>query len=301
MSPGLGPWRFDMAPYVDEHGPDLVVRFHSFFVLFWRGCAQPLLSEESQNRNIKIILFEIDLLVLAVVICLKILTCAINCVFFLKALGLEWHSKILLRIEIAGTIINAYDTYTEWFKTEGTFPVDYFVGGLVTGGIAFQPSGALTGESSGEQFDDLIGRWMARYKKYGHAREDGVHKPLHARGRAHTHACMSGRARTHTNAHAHTHTHADTDAGAHTYAHCLKNYVTHPCVRVRTCACACACACGHVCVYVCLCVYARHAVSPHCLHFLHAICVIYFVRLACINREHCDVISTGNILTITAL
>ena len=38
--------------------------------------------EESQNRNIKIILFEIDLLVLAVVICLKILTCAINCVYF---------------------------------------------------------------------------------------------------------------------------------------------------------------------------------------------------------------------------
>jgi hypothetical protein len=45
MAPGLGPWRPDMAPYVDEHGPDLV------------------------------------------------------------ALGLKWHSKMLLRIEIAGTII----------------------------------------------------------------------------------------------------------------------------------------------------------------------------------------------------
>jgi hypothetical protein len=48
MAPGLGPWRPDMAPYVDEHGPDLV------------------------------------------------------------KLGLEWHSKMLLRIEIAGTIINSY-------------------------------------------------------------------------------------------------------------------------------------------------------------------------------------------------
>ena len=41
MAPGLGPWRPDMAPYVDEHGADLV------------------------------------------------------------ALGLEWHAKMLLRIEIA--------------------------------------------------------------------------------------------------------------------------------------------------------------------------------------------------------
>lgn len=48
-----------MAPYVDEHGPDLV------------------------------------------------------------RLGMEWHSKMLLRIEIAGTIINSYDTYTQWFDTEG--------------------------------------------------------------------------------------------------------------------------------------------------------------------------------------
>ena len=35
----------------------------------------------------------------------------------LVALGLEWHSKMLLRIEIAGTIINSYDTYQHWCDT----------------------------------------------------------------------------------------------------------------------------------------------------------------------------------------
>lgn len=111
MAPGLGPWRPDMAPYVDEHGPDFV------------------------------------------------------------QLGLEWHSKMLLRIEIAGTMINSYDTYMHWFEIEGPFPVDYFIGGLITGGLAFQPSGTL---SEAPSFDAQIGRWMARYKRFGHALEDGV-------------------------------------------------------------------------------------------------------------------------------
>ena len=180
------------------------------------------------------------------------------CVFFLKALGLEWHSKILLRIEIAGTIINAYDTYTEWFKTEGTFPVDYFVGGLVTGGIAFQPSGALSGESSGEQFDDLIGRWMARYKKYGHAREDGVHKPLHARGRAHTRAYMSAHTHTHTHAHARMHTHTFRHRRRRAHIRALLEKLCRTSVRVRAYVCVYVCVCMlwvcvRVCVFVCVC------------------------------------------------
>ena len=87
------------------------------------------------------------------------------------ALGLEWHSKMLLRIEIAGTIINSYDTYQHWFEETGAFGLDYFIGGLVTGGLAFQPSGTL---SLAPQFDEQIGSWMGRYKRYGHAMEDGV-------------------------------------------------------------------------------------------------------------------------------
>ena len=110
MAPGLGPWRPDMAPYVDEH-PGLV------------------------------------------------------------KLGLEWHSKMLLRIEIAGTIINSYDTYMSRYEEDGAFGLGYFVGGVVTGGLAFQPSGDLTAATD---LDPLIGRWMARYKRFGHAMEDGV-------------------------------------------------------------------------------------------------------------------------------
>lgn len=110
MAPGLGPWRPDMAPYVDEH-PGLV------------------------------------------------------------KLGLEWHSKMLLRIEIAGTIINSYDTYMARYEEDGTFGLGYFVAGVVTGGLAFQPAGSL---NSATDLDPLVGRWMARYKRFGHAMEDGV-------------------------------------------------------------------------------------------------------------------------------
>ena len=125
MSPGLGPWRFDMAPYVDEHGPDLV------------------------------------------------------------ALGLEWHPKMLLRIEITGTIVNAYRTYTEWFPTFGpapAYPLEYFLGGLITGGLAFQPSGSIP---SAAAYDDQIHDWMTRYKRYGHATEDGVRTLYYDEGCCH--------------------------------------------------------------------------------------------------------------------
>ena len=43
-----------------------------------------------------------------------------------------------------------------WFEIEGPFPVDYFIGGLITGGLAFQPSGTL---SEAPSFDAQIGRW----------------------------------------------------------------------------------------------------------------------------------------------
>ena len=89
--------------------------------------------------------------------------------------ALASHAKMLLRIEIAGTLINSYDTYDRWLqqnaKEGGAFPLDYWLGGLITGGLAFQPSGAI---DEGQEFDAQIGRWMSRYRRYGHAVEDGV-------------------------------------------------------------------------------------------------------------------------------
>ena len=65
MAPGLGPWRPDMAPYVDERG-DLI------------------------------------------------------------DLGLEWHAKILQRIEITNTLVNAYNTISP--VTMPTYAADYWFG-----------------------------------------------------------------------------------------------------------------------------------------------------------------------------
>eukprot|EP00041_Stephanoeca_diplocostata_P019095 m.405729 g.405729 ORF g.405729 m.405729 type:complete len:1069 (-) comp21209_c0_seq2:189-3395(-) len=108
MAPGLGPWRPDMAPYVDEHGPDLV------------------------------------------------------------QLGRAWHGKMLVRVELTGTVVNPYNTALAWFSS--ACEVDYWLGGLVTGGVAFQ------GHASAQAgvYDVNIRDWMMRYNAFGHLREDSV-------------------------------------------------------------------------------------------------------------------------------
>ena len=51
------------------------------------------------------------------------------------------------------------------------FGLDYFLGGVVTAGLPYQNSGTL---SSGAAYDSQVARWIARYKRYGHAVEGGV-------------------------------------------------------------------------------------------------------------------------------
>jgi hypothetical protein len=113
MAPGLGPWRTDMAPYVDERGNDYVRE------------------------------------------------------------GLEWHPKLLIRMELTGTVINAYNTgLDDSRKPNSTFEADYWFGGLITGGIAPQPEGgSLAAQTAVEQ---RVGEWVRLYRKYGHSVEGGV-------------------------------------------------------------------------------------------------------------------------------
>eukprot|EP00937_MAST-01D_sp_MAST-1D-sp2_P002385 g2385.t1 len=113
MAPGLGPWRPDMAPYVDERGPDLV------------------------------------------------------------GLGLEWHAKLLQRIELTMTLVNAYNTRMSWVADTGSAAeADYWFGGLVTGGVAPQPAYLSTAElpSAGVA---ATRRWLQRYRRWGHVVETG--------------------------------------------------------------------------------------------------------------------------------
>lgn len=110
MAPGLGPWRPDMAPYVDQSIAHGVV-----------------------------------------------------------ALGLEWHPKMLLRTMLSGSIINPYDTF--WWPQVPQSDVDYWLGGLVVGGVAPQ----LAGWSDNASTVANIRTWLERYARYGHMTEDGIH------------------------------------------------------------------------------------------------------------------------------
>ena len=114
LAPGLGGWRPDMAPYVDERG-DLV------------------------------------------------------------DLGLEWHAKLLMRIELTGTIVNAYKT--DFTASTTAYAVDYWVGGLVSGGT---PPQIYFGSAEGRDMPspevvDALRGWVERYKRWGHTVEGRVH------------------------------------------------------------------------------------------------------------------------------
>ena len=113
MAPGLGPWRPDMAPYVDERG-DLI------------------------------------------------------------DLGLEWHAKILQRIEITNTLVNAYNTLISPVTMPTPYAADYWFGGLVTGGIAPQPRYGHTSRIP-LNVTTAVRRWLERYQRWGHTLEGKVH------------------------------------------------------------------------------------------------------------------------------
>ena len=123
MAPGLGPWRPDMAPYVDERG---------------------------------------DLL----------------------DLGLEWHAKLLQRIELTGTLVNAYNSPISPLTTTTPFLADYWFGGLVSGGIAPQPRYGHTMRIP-PNVTSAVRRWLQRYSRWGHTLEGRVHTLVYDRACCH--------------------------------------------------------------------------------------------------------------------
>ena len=113
LAPGLGPFRPDLAPYVDQN------------------------LDESGG---------------------------------VMRLGLEWHPKMLLRTASSGTVINPYVTI--WWPTATMGEIDYWFGGLVTGGIAPQLGWSW---SENTTLVSGVAKWLKLYAHYGHLNESGVH------------------------------------------------------------------------------------------------------------------------------
>jgi hypothetical protein len=90
----------------------------------------------------------------------------------LVELGLEWHAKLLQRIELTSRLVNAYST--QWDASTTLFEAEYWFGGLVTGGIAPQPGWSLAHPPS-DAAAAATRRWLQRYARWGRADEGGVH------------------------------------------------------------------------------------------------------------------------------
>lgn len=101
------------------------------------------------------------------------------------AIGLQWHGKMLQRVELTGTAINPYNTGIDSTEAEcraqdkaisnshqicSSDEVDYWFGGLVATGVAPQPMGA----ASTGRFDTAIGKWLRLYSHFGHFLEETV-------------------------------------------------------------------------------------------------------------------------------
>jgi hypothetical protein len=89
--------------------------------------------------------------------------------------GLEWHPKMLIRMELTGTVVNAYNTgMDDGRRPNSTFEADYWFGGLITGGIAPQPEAHRATPSSAPLIEQRVGEWVRLYRRYGHSVEGGV-------------------------------------------------------------------------------------------------------------------------------
>lgn len=80
-------------------------------------------------------------------------------------LGLQWHSKMLQRVEITGIAVNPYNTQLD--RLETLVELDYWFGGLVATGVAPQPQGNF----EAGRFDAAVGEWIRLYRRLGHLQE----------------------------------------------------------------------------------------------------------------------------------
>lgn len=90
----------------------------------------------------------------------------------LIGLGLRWHGKMLFRTEVSGVIVNPYHTPLAWARN--ATELAYWLGGLVTGGVAPQVS-EFGGPLPNTSFTIATTRhWMDLYTLYGHMVEGGI-------------------------------------------------------------------------------------------------------------------------------
>ena len=96
-------------------------------------------------------------------------------------LGMQWHPKMLQRVELTGTAINPYNTRIDapdpgpaGAQPHGIISVaeaDYWFGGMIATGVAPQPMGQ--GGAPGP-FDAVVGKWLRRFRYYGHFIETSI-------------------------------------------------------------------------------------------------------------------------------
>ena len=84
-------------------------------------------------------------------------------------LGLQWHAKLLQRVELSGMAINAYNCHVD--SAQSAAELDYWLGGLIATGVGAQP--VASGPAAGK-YDSLVGGWLRRFRRYGHLREEAI-------------------------------------------------------------------------------------------------------------------------------
>eukprot|EP01051_Picozoa_sp_SAG22_P016434 SAG22_NODE_2321_length_2722_cov_2.341594_3_plen_260_part_00 len=98
---------------------------------------------------------------------------------------MQWHGKMLQRVELTGTAINPYNTGIDSTEADcraqdsglsnshlicSVEEVDYWFGGMVATGVAPQPMG----DASAGRFDATVGKWLRLYSFFGHFLEETV-------------------------------------------------------------------------------------------------------------------------------
>ena len=157
MAPGLGPWRPDMVPYVDERDDDgligLGLQWHPKMMFRTEISGVSMCTWMFLDVSYFVMMYALIAYELMVVrICVHSPIHSLVCVIC------PWQVPL-----------NPYHTPLSWVKN--STELDYWLGGLITAGVAPQLSefgGPVT------TWDATANRWLTAYRTFGHMVEGGI-------------------------------------------------------------------------------------------------------------------------------